>query len=149
MNEEENNTSGFWLGLLIGGAVGAVAGYLFSNEDKKQALEEIKGKAKLLLENLGEIKDETLEKGEKVKKVIEAEVGEVVKEVKSGQDEIAKEVEGVPQAAKEAIDRVEKAAQEAVKNISESVKSSNTRIDPRKKGFGKSFFKKGNALVKK
>ena len=111
MNEEENNTSGFWLGLLIGGAVGAVAGYLFSNEDKKQALEEIKGKAKLLLENLGEIKDETLEKGKKVKKVIEAEVGEVVKEVKSGQDEIAKEVEGVPQAAKEAIDRVEKAAQ--------------------------------------
>ncbi len=138
MSEEENNTSGFWLGMILGGAIGAVAGYLLSSKDKRQALEEIREKGKQLLENLGTFKDEIVEKGEKVKRVVEAEV-----------EDIASEMEGVPQAAKEAIEKVEKAAQEAVKNISESVKTSNTYVDPRKKGFGKIFFKKGNALVKK
>lgn len=128
MNEEENNTSGFWLGMILGGAIGAVAGYLLSSKDKRQALEEIREKGKLLLENLGTFKDEIVEKGEKVKKAVEAEL---------------------PQTAKEAIEKVEKAAQEAVKNISESVKASDIYVDPRKKGFGKIFFKKGNALVKK
>ena len=149
MNEEENNTSGFWLGMILGGAIGAVAGYLLNSKDKRQALEEIREKGKLLLENLGTLKDEIVEKGEKVKRAVEEEVVEVVKEVKEAKQDVADEMEGVPEAAREAIEKVEKAAQEAVKNISESVKTSNTYVDPRKKGFGKIFFKKGNALVKK
>ncbi len=149
MNEEENNTSGFWLGMILGGAIGAVAGYLLSSKDKRQALEEIKEKGKLLLENLGTFKDEIVERGERVKKAVEMEVIEVAEEVKEAKEDFASEMEGVPQAAKEAIEKVEKAAQEAVKNISESVRTSNTHVDPRKKGFGKIFFKKGNALVKK
>lgn len=149
MNEEESSTSGFWLGMILGGAIGAVAGYLLNSKDKRQALEEIKGKGRLILENLGDFKDEVVEKGERVKKVVVAEVVDVAQEVKEAKEAVAQEMEGVPEAAREAIEKVEKAAAEAVKNISDSVKSSGSRIDPRKKGFGKIFFKKGEALVKK
>jgi len=103
MNEnEERENSGFWLGLFIGGLVGAAAGYLLSSEDKKKALDELKKKGKALLENVGEWKEEMIDKGEEVKKVVEGEIKETMK-----------------------------------------------NLNPKKKGFGKFFFKSGRSLIKK
>ena len=149
MSEEEHNASGFWLGLILGGAIGTIAGYLLNSKDKKEALREIAEKGRELFDNLADFKDEVIEKGGGVKEVVEAEVAEVVEEVKEAKKEVAAEAQGIPQAAKEAIEKVEKAAEEAVKNISESVKASHAAINPKKKGFGKIFFKKGQPLVKK
>lgn len=145
----ENDGNGFWLGLLIGGAIGAVAGYLFSSDDKKKALLELKEKGKILLEDLGEWKDEAVEKGGEVKKVVDKKVTAVAKKTEEAAEVVGDEIQDTAVVAKEAIQKVEQAAKEAVEDISQSVETSVRTFNPKKKGFGKFFFKKGQALMKK
>lgn len=148
-NNSENENGGFWLGLLIGGAIGAAAGYLFSSEDKKKALLELKEKGRVLLENVGEWKDEAVGKGEVIKKVVEKKTAEVAKQAGKEAGIVKEEIKDTAEAAKEAIQRVEQVAKEAVEDISQSVETSVKTFNPKKKGFGKFFFKKGQALIKK
>ena len=119
---DKNENHGFLLGLIVGGAIGAAISYFLNSEDKEKALIALKEKAGVLLENFGEFKEDFVDKTQEIKEEVEEKTQEIIEEVKE-----------LPQTVKQT---VEKAVEE------------NKMIPPNKKGFGKSFFKKGTALKK-
>ncbi len=125
-DNDKNENHGFLLGLIVGGAIGAAISYFLNSEDKEKALNSLKEKAGVLMENFGEFKDGFADKTQEIKEAVEEKTQEVAKE-------IAQEVKEIPQIVKQS---VEKAVEET------------KMIPPNKKGFGKSFFKKGSALKK-
>jgi gas vesicle protein len=116
MSDEGPEGNGFWIGLIVGGLLGAGASYLLGMENKEEAKKKLLEKGKWLLENFGEIGEEIKEKSLEVKD----EAAERVSEVR---DEIEEKVKDLPEIAEEAVENVQKAAQEAVTSIVNAVEA--------------------------
>ncbi|HUV72585.1 MAG TPA: hypothetical protein VMW25_06280 [Clostridia bacterium] len=119
MNKEEKNQehSGFWLGMVLGGLLGAAGAFYAATEDKEELREKLVERAKWFLDNLDELKDRVGETGEELReKAIE--LPEMIEE----------KSENIEEIAKEAIEKITSATQKA-----------------QKKGI-KTFFSKGKPL---
>lgn len=140
MNEEENSRtkSGFWLGVILGGLVGAVAAYL-AVDDKSELRKSLLKKGKILLDHLEDFKDEAVEKGEEVKK----DVTEKISDVK---EEIRDKVEEIPEVAQEAVENVQEVANQAISQIVKAADKTEANAHKKARLF---FLKKGKPLVKK
>lgn len=146
MNDENNESNnGFWIGLIVGGILGAGASYLLGIEDKEEAKKKLLQKGKWLLENFEEIGEKVEEKGEEIKEKATEQVAEVKKEVEE-------KVKDLPEIAQEAVENVQKAAQEAVENIVNAVEENEEvlvekPVKEKKASSGKRFFfKKGKQI---
>lgn len=146
MNDENNeNNNGFWIGLIVGGILGAGASYLLGIEDKEEAKKKLLQKGKWLLENFDEIGEGIKEKSLGVK-------DEAVQKVNEVKDEIEERVRDLPEIAEEAVENVQKAAEEAVENIVNAVEENEEVLveKPVKEKTASSgkrfFFKKGKQI---
>ena len=140
-NQERENKGGFWLGLAIGGLVGAVASYFAVTDDKQRR--KLLKKGRQLLEGLEELGGDVVEKGgqitEQVTDKIE-DVSEVVKE----------KTPSVQKAAKKAVKQVKGLAEDAVQEVQGVAEdAAETAREIKKSALKRFFFKKGKPLVKK
>lgn len=140
MNEEENSRtkSGFWLGMILGGLVGAVAAYL-AVDDKSELRKSLITKGKILLDHLEDFKDEAVEKGEEIKEG-------VVEKIKDVREEVQDKIEEIPEAAQEAVENVQEVANEAIAKIVKVADKTEANTHKKARLF---FLKKGKPLVKK
>jgi len=129
MDKEEgqvHHSSGFLIGLLVGGLLGAVAAY-FAAADKEDK-ERLIAKGKELLGSIKDFGEEVKEKGERV-----------VEEVKE-------KVEDFPEAAQDAVESVQVAAKEAIAKITQVADQTENKARYPAKKF---FLSRGKPLVKK
>jgi len=150
MNEDNaENNSGFWIGLIAGGLLGAGISYFLSFENKEEAKKKLLQKGRWLLENFEDIGEEIGERG----KEIGSKAVERIAEVKQ---EVEEKVQDLPVIAQEAVENVQKAAEEAVANIVSAVEEKEAEVLAEKPVKAKTvasgkkfFFKRGGPLVKK
>jgi gas vesicle protein len=83
MAEHEKPQCDFFMGLLIGGALGALAGILFAPKSGKELRSDIKGRGSEVLKDGKEIYDDASTKAK-----------EIIEEVKHQAKELKKEAEG-------------------------------------------------------
>lgn len=125
-NQEEHHGSGFLIGLLVGGILGAVATY-FASSDKENR-EKLLTKGKMLL---GYVKDFGFDVKEKGEDVVE---------------EVIEKVSDIPAVATEAVKDVQNAAQEAIERITKVADNTENKAHVQARKF---FLQKGKSLVKK
>lgn len=132
--DEQNEDGGFWTGLVVGGILGAVAGFFLGGDDKNELKKKLKDKAFDVWDNLGETASEVKEK-----------VLDVREEAEEEYDEVKEKAEEAVLVAKERIQAITDSAQKAVEE--ELGKIEKTGIA---EGFRKNFFfKRGKSLQKK
>jgi len=141
---EENNTSGnggssgFWLGVILGGVVGAAIAYL-ATEDKSQLRKNLIKKGKVLLEHLDDLKDDAADKGKEIQK-------EVVEKFDDVKENIQDKVEELPDIAQEAVEKVQEEANRAITQIVKTADNAEVQAHKQARKF---FLSKGRPLVKK
>jgi gas vesicle protein len=81
MSEEKNSNAKFFIGVVLGGIIGAIILFLMGTKDGKKTRKELEHKGRELLDDLHEKLDEIeeqgrelAEKGEKLKKHLEEEI---------------------------------------------------------------------------
>jgi len=133
-DKDQNSTShhGFWLGMILGGLIGAAAAYWASTDDKDELKKDLLKKGKILLKNLDELKEEAQEKGTEIKEVVE--------------EKVEKGVEEIPEVAQKAVRSVQGVADRA---IGEIVKAAGDVENSAHRQARKFFLKQGKPLVKK
>jgi len=140
-DKDKGLNSGFWLGMIFGGIVGAVVTYL-ATEDKSQLKKSLLEKGKILLEHWDDFKDEVEEKGKKLEKVEKKFVGELEETKEEAQEMIAE----IPAVAQDAVERVQQEANEAIANIVKTADNAEIQAHRQARKF---FLSKGRPLVKK
>ncbi|MGA3281965.1 MAG: YtxH domain-containing protein [Smithella sp.] len=101
MEEQEKSQVHFLKGLLIGGALGALAGILFAPKSGKRLRSDIKEKGRELLYDGQEIYDDASTKAKKIYREVKHQAKELKKEAEDTGEKIAGEVH-------EKIDQVKK-----------------------------------------
>lgn len=140
---EENQTeshsggSGFWLGAILGGLLGAGIAYLVT-EDKSQLRKNLIKKGKILLEHWDDFKDDAEKSGRKVEKRLVAEF----EDIKEGAQEKAEEI---PVVAQEAVEKVQEEANKAIANIVKTADKAEIQAHQQARKF---FLSKGKPLAK-
>ena len=141
---EENHTSdrgggnGFWLGVVLGGVIGAAVAYL-ATEDKSQLRKNLIKKGKVLLEHWDDFKEDAERSGRKIEKKVSAEFEEVKEEVQD-------RVEEIPAVAQEAVENVQETANKAITEIVRAADKAEVQAHHQARKF---FLSKGRPLVKK
>jgi len=140
---EENNTgcnggsSGFWLGVILGGVVGAAIAYL-ATDDKSQLRKNLIKKGRVLLEHWDDFKEDAERSGRKIEKKVAAEFEDVKEEVQG-------KVEEIPEVAQEAVENVQEEADKAIANIVKTADTAEIQAHQKARKF---FLSKGKPLVK-
>lgn len=138
-NDENKGNIGFWLGVILGGLIGAAVTYLAAADDKDELKRNLIKKGKILLKNLGEFKEGVEEKGAEIKEDV---VGRV-EEVREGIQEKAEEI---PEVAQEAVEKVQEEANKAIANIVKAADKAEIQAHQKARNF---FLSKGRPLAKK
>ena len=140
---EENTTelhgggSGFWLGAIFGGLLGAGIAYLVT-EDKSQLRKNLIKKGKILLEHWDDFKEDAEKSGRKIERRAAAEF----EDIKEG---VQEKVEEIPVVAQEAVEKVQEEADKAIANIVKTADTAEIQAHQKARKF---FLSKGKPLVK-
>ena len=101
MTDNENHSNnGFWLGVIVGGLLGAVVAYIFGSEDKEELKKKLREKGKILLKNLEDFKEKVGESSEGLREKMVSEVGEVEQKVGELPETVQDAVQTVKKSAK-------------------------------------------------
>lgn len=133
-DDQQEHGNGFWIGLAVGGLLGAVGSYLATTDEKQRKLLIAKGKQ--LLENLEEFGESAIEKGEEIKEVVVDKAQKVEKIIEKKAPEVQ---EMVQEKVEDASEDIEEIAKEAIAKIASATQSA-------QKTGAKRFFSKGRAL---
>jgi len=141
LNENENKGGGFWLGLAIGGLVGAVTSYFALTDDKQRRKLLKKGKA--IIEGLEDFGGDVVDRGEEIKDQVSDKIEGVSEVVEEKKPQVTK-------ATKKAVKQIKAVASDAVEKIEDVAEgASDTAVGIKKSVIKKFFFRKGKPLVKK
>lgn len=134
----EKNNSGFWLGAVLGGVIGAAVAYL-AVDDKSQLRKNLIKKGKVLLNYLDDLKDDAADKGKEIQK-------EAVKKFEDVKENIQDKVEELPDITQEAVEKVQEEANRAITQIVKTADNAEVQVHKQARKF---FLSKGKPLVKK
>ncbi len=135
--EGRGGSSGFWLGVVLGGVIGAAVAYL-ATEDKSQLRKNLIKKGKVLLEHWDDFKDDAADKGKEIQK-------EVVEKFDDVKENIQDKVEELPDIAQEAVEKVQEEANRAITQIVKTADNAEVHAHQQARKF---FLSKGKPLVK-
>lgn len=135
--ECHNGGSGFWLGAILGGLLGAGIAYLVT-EDKSELRKNLIKKGKVLLEHWDDFKDDAEKTGRKIERKAAAEFADI----KEG---VVEKVDEIPTVAQEAVEKVQEEADKAIANIVKTADSAESKAHRQARNF---FLSKGKPLVK-
>jgi gas vesicle protein len=93
MEEQENPRCHFCMGLLIGGALGALAGIFFAPKSGKELRSDIKEKGNEVLEDAQELYADASAKGRELIEEVRHQAKELTKEAEGTGEKIAGEVQ--------------------------------------------------------
>ncbi len=136
--EKKSSNTGFLLGAILGGIIGATIAYL-ATDDKSQLRRNLIKKGKILLENLDDFREEAGERGKKIEK-------EVVKKIEEVKEELQDKIEQIPEVAQEAVETVQRAADKQVAKVVKVADKTENKLHQNARKF---FLKKGKPLAKK
>lgn len=131
-NQDGDN---FWTGLLVGGILGAAAGFFLGSDNKDDLKRKIKDKALDVWDNLGDFSNSVKDKALDIK-------DDVVEEAQ----DVGQQAEEVADIARQKIEAITVSAQQAVEQEVAQVKKA---VDNNSGSFRKKFFfHKGRSLHK-
>lgn len=136
--EQKRQNSGFLLGIVLGGIVGAAVAYL-AVDDKSQLRKNLIKKGKVLLNYLDDLKDDVADKGKEIQK-------EAVKKFGDVKENIQDKVEELPGIAQEAVEKVQEEANKAIIQIVKTADKAEVQAHKQARKF---FLSKGKPLVKR
>jgi len=132
MSDEPKENNGFWLGLALGGLLGAVGSYLATTDEMER--KKLLAKGKQMLRDIEDFGQSAYEKGEEVKE-------SVTRQAKKIEKVIEEKAPVVQEAVEEKAGEIEQIAKKAIEEITTATHQA------QKKGLKKFFFSKGRPLT--